>query len=74
MAAEAEQTSVDFDTDEDRYTTQESALRQLLDHQAFPMTQVDRIEIGFLANGEVTVRWREQGLEEYDGIVLSAES
>lgn len=58
-----------IDHNADRYTPQETALTRLLDDDRFPSTQVDRLELGFLASGEVTVRWRELGAEEYDGTV-----
>jgi hypothetical protein len=72
MATEAGQPVelTDVDTDRNRYTNQEDALRRLLDEERFPFTQVDRLELGFLANGEVTVRWRPLGEEEWDGIVF----
>lgn len=59
----------DLDHNVDRYTDAESAMRALMDEERFPTDQVDRLEFGFLANGEVTVRWRPLKGEEWDGIV-----
>jgi len=71
MASEAETEARDVDTDHDRYRNHEDALRAVLDSSDLPIDQIDRYEMGFLANGEVTVRWRPLGSEEWDGFVLT---
>ena len=45
-----------MDTDKDLYRTPEQALRAVIREEDFPSDPVDRIEVHFLASGELT--WR----------------
>lgn len=59
-----------IDVNRDRHADHFDALQRAVQHERFPEAQIDRFEVGFQASGEVTVRWRQLGAEEWDGFVM----
>jgi hypothetical protein len=63
------QTATDFDTN--RHASPSDALSAVKTELNRAEVQVDRLEIGFEANGDVTYRYRELGADDYDFGLLS---
>jgi len=57
-------------TDVNRHRGHYESIQVAIDDDRFPEVTIDRLEFGWLANGEVTCRWRPVGSEDWDGFVL----
>jgi hypothetical protein len=60
------------DRNSDNYPTAKAGLSRLVDEGYFESTHIDRLEVHFLANGEVTYRYWAPRAEESEGGVLEA--
>lgn len=65
MAKEGTQDQVSIDTDADRYPTIKDGLRKLLHSPDLENLTVDRLDVRFLANGDVTCRMWEPRADDF---------
>lgn len=61
-----------FDPDVDRFPGAVDGLRRIIQEGVLPEGPIDRLEVSFLASGEVAYRWREPRAEEWGICHLSA--
>lgn len=72
MARNTSERPNEVDTDADRYPTVKQGLRKLLEADDLDDTILDRLDVRFLANGEVTCRTWEPRAEEFRVVFIPA--